>query len=223
MLMLGDARVLLPHVPSSSVDLICTDPPYRTISGGEQGGMRTRPSGMLASNNGKGGFEHNDISFAEYLPDFFRVLRPQAHLYLMINFLNLEEAMREVRSAGFDIHNLLVARKQNATPNRWYMKNCEYVLLCRKGAAFPINDCGAMTCHDWKNPVGQKSHPTEKSVELMQGYILNSSQPDHVVMDPFMGTGATGIAARAAGRRFMGFEIDRNYYLTACKRMRMMP
>jgi DNA modification methylase len=221
MLMLGDARVLLPHVPTGSVDLIVTDPPYRTISGGK-GGSDGRPSGMLKSNDGRI-FAENDIGFEEYLPDFFRVLRPQAHLYLMMNFLNLEEAMRQVRAAGFDIHNLLVARKQNATPNRWYMKNCEYVLLCRKGPAFPIKYCGSMTCHDWTNPVGKKSHPTEKSVELMDFYISNSSQPGHVVMDPFMGTGATGIAARAAGRRFIGFEIDPNYYLTACKRMKVMP
>lgn len=221
MLMLGDARTLLPLVPTGSVDLIVTDPPYRTISGGE-GGSDGRPSGMLKSNDGRI-FAENDISFAEYLPDLFRVLRPQAHLYLMINFLNLEEAMRQVRAAGFDIHNLLVARKQNATPNRWYMKNCEYVLLCRKGRAFQINNCGSMTCHDWTNPVGKKSHPTEKSVELMRGYILNSSQPGAVVMDPFMGTGATGVAAKSGGRRFIGFESHAPYFAEACKRMGVMP
>ncbi len=226
MLILGDSRELLRTVPTGSVDLIVTDPPYPTIGGGnsESGtpGHR-RPSGMLASNNAKGGFEHNDIAFREYLHDLFRVLKDPGHIYLMTNFLNLEEAMAQLRRHGFKLHNLLTAKKQNVTPNRWYMKNAEYVLFARKGAAFPINNMGDAMCHDWTNPVGAKSHPTEKSVELMERYILNSSQPGDVVLDPFMGSGATGIAARRNGRRFIGFEIDPPYFATACKRMGVMP
>ena len=226
MLILGDARTLLRNVPTGSVDLIVTDPPYRTIGGGnsESGtpGHR-RPSGMLASNNSRGGFESNDIDFREYLPEFYRVLRGQAHLYLMVNFLNLEDAMRDLRAAGFDIHNLLIARKQNATPNRWYMKNAEFVLFARKGRAFPISNKGDLMCHDWINPVGSKCHPTEKSVGLMEKYILNSSLPGEVVLDPFMGSGSTGVAAIRTNRRFKGFEIDPAYFTIACKRMRQMP
>ena len=226
MLKLGDARKLLRAMPSASVDLIVTDPPYKTIGGGtgESGtpGHR-RPAGMLASNNAKGGFEHNDIAFKEYMHDCFRVLRDPGHIYIMVNFLNLEEALQQLRLHGFGIHNLLVARKQNATPNRWYMKNCEYTIFARKGPAFPINDCGSMTCHDWVNPVGEKSHPTEKSVDLMKLYILNSSRPGDVVMDPFMGAGSVGVACRETGRKFIGFEIDPEYYATAIKRMRVMP
>jgi DNA modification methylase len=226
MLILGDARALLRTVPTGSVDLICTDPPYRTIGGGnsESGTPgHQRPSGMLASNNSKGGFEHNDIEFREYLHDLYRVLKDPGHIYLMVNFYNLKTAMVEMERHGFKLHNLLVARKQNATPNRWYMKNAEYVIFGRKGAAFPINDCGSMTCHDWTNPVGAKVHPTEKTVELMESYILNSSKPGDVVMDPFMGAGATGVAALKSGRRFIGFESYPEYFTTACKRMRKMP
>lgn len=226
MLILGDARALLRNVPTGSVDLIVTDPPYATIGGGnsESGtpGHR-RPSGMLSSNNSKGGLEFNDIEFREYFHDLYRVLKDPGHIYLMVNFLNLKTAMIEMERHGFKLHNLLVARKQNATPNRWYMKNGEYVIFARKGAAFPINDCGSMTVHDWTNPVGEKIHPNEKSVELMESYILNSSKPGDIVLDPFMGAGATGIAAERTGRRFMGFEIDPKHYLTACKRMRRMP
>jgi DNA modification methylase len=222
-LFLGDARKLLREVPTGMVDLIITDPPYPTISGGS-GPSEThqRPSGMLASNDGKI-FAHNDIKFREYFHDLHRVLKDPGHLYLMVNFLNLEEALAELRRHGFKLHNLLVARKQNATPNRWGMKNCEYVILARKGAAFALNDCGFMTCHDWVNPVGNKTHPTEKSVDLMRTYIENSSQPGQIVLDPFMGTGSTAVAARQSGRSFIGYEIDVTFYQIACNRAGVMP
>lgn len=219
----ADARDLLRSLSSESVDLIVTDPPYRGISGGTgETPNHRRPGGMLIENNGRY-FPVNDIGFDEYMADLYRVLRDPAHMYLMTNVLNLETALVECRRAGFGIHNLLVARKQNATPNRWYMKNAEYVIFARKGRAFSITNKGDMTCHDWTNPVGRKTHPTEKSVELMERYILNSSRPGDLVLDPFMGTGATGIAAIRNGRRFIGAEIDPTYFIRACARMGTMP
>ena len=220
----ADARDILRAMPAESVDCIVTDPPYPTIGGGcgpSEG--HKRPTGMLASNNAKGGFEHNDIRFRDYMHDLFRVLRDPGHIYLMTNFLNLEAALAELRRAGFNIHNLLVARKQNATPNRWYMKNVEYTIFARKGAAFPINDCGSMTCHDWTNPTGRKTHPTEKSVDLMRLYIENSTQPGQVVLDPFAGSGATAVACKMSGRSFVGCESDVTYYRVAMRRIGVMP
>ena len=217
----ADALDVLRGLDGGSVDCIITDPPYPTISGGK-GGTGDRPSGMLAKNDGKI-FEHNSLRARDYMHDLFRVLRDPGHVYVMTNFLNLEETMKQMRMVGFGLHNLLVARKQNATPNRWYMKNVEYTILGRKGAAFQINDCGSMTCHDWTNPVGKKLHETEKSVELMQGYVENSTQPGETVLDPFMGAGATGVACQRVNRNFIGIEIDQTYYSTACDRMGVMP
>jgi DNA modification methylase len=221
---LGDARQLLREIPSGMIDCIITDPPYRVISGGSNEGKvgLHRPGGMLAKNDGKI-FPDNELRFRDYLHDFFRVLRDPGHLYLMVNVLNMEEALSELRRNGFKLHNILAARKQNVTPNRWYMKNVEYVLFARKGAAFPINNPSSTTCHDWTNPVGQKSHPTEKSVELMLQYIENSTKLGEIVLDPFMGSGATGVAAKKSGRSFIGFEKNPEYYLTACQRIGVMP
>lgn len=221
MLIHGDARAALAQMPDQSVDCIVSDPPYRTISGGNRK-TPGRPSGMLSLNDGRV-FEHNDITPAEYLPDLFRVLRDPGHIYLMTNLLNLESMMATMRGTGFGIHNLLVAHKNNAVVNRWYMKDVEYVIFGRRGAAFPINNRGNHTCHDWTNPCGTKTHPTEKSVALMRRYVENSSQPGETVLDPFMGSGATGVACQESGRRFIGIEMQREYYLTACRRMRTLP
>lgn len=213
-----DIRNVLPVMREGSVDCIVTDPPYRTIGGGKGKPGDGSPSGMLASNDTRI-FVDNDLPFHEYMRGLYYVLRDPGHMYLMVNFLNLEVAMQEVRSAGFGIHNLLVARKQNATPNRWGMKNCEYTILARKGRAFALNDCGFKTCHDWTNPVGEKSHPTEKSVDLMANYVMNSTKSGETVFDPFMGTGATGVAAIDLERNFVGVEMNPAYYLTAMERI----
>lgn len=210
---------MLRTLDDASVDVIVTDPPYRTISGGSDATSlaHKRPAGMLAKNDGRI-FAHNDVAFSSYLPDLFRVLKSPGHMYLMLNFLNLEAGLAEVRAAGFEVHNLLIWQKNNATPNRWYMKNVEYVVFARKGPARAINNRGAKTCHAFGNVRG-KTHPTEKPVALMEHYILNSSQPGDVVLDPFMGTGATGVAALKNGRRFIGAEIDPAYFETASKRL----
>lgn len=208
------------HVFIPPVDLIVTDPPYRVISGGVTG--PDRPTGILRSNDSRI-FQHNDIAFADYLPQLYRVLRDPGHLYLMVNFFNLEEALAATRQAGFDIHNLLVWHKNTVTPNRWYMKNCEYVIFARKGKAVSINDCGSKTVHSYTNPTGDRDHPTQKPVDLMRLYIENSSQPGDLVLDPFMGSGSTGVAATACGRRFLGIEMDPKYYAVACRRMGVLP
>lgn len=216
----SDALKVLTTLPDRSIDLVITDPPYRTISGGSgpTPAMHRRPAGMLSKNDGHI-FEYNDVSFSDYLPELYRVMASPAHMYLMVNFLNLEEALAATRNAGFAIHNLLLWQKNTGTPNRWYMKNVEYVIFARKGPARAINDSGSKTCHTFNNVRG-KTHPTEKPVDLMEHYVLNSSLPGDVVLDPFMGTGAVGVAALRNKRRFMGVEIDPKYYAIAEERLR---
>ena len=58
---------------------------------------------------------------------------------------------------------------------------------------------------------------------MMQHYIENSSSPGDLVLDPFMGSGTTGVAAKVTGRRFLGIEVDPVYYAVACRRMGVMP
>ena len=215
-----DAIDALRAMAPSCIDLIVTDPPYRTISGGSgpASHMHRRPAGILSKNDGRI-FEQNDVKFSDYLPELYRVLKDRSHLYLMVNFLNLEEAMAEIRRAGFDIHNLLMWRKNNVTPNRWYMKNGEYTIFARKGKAKAVNNKGSKTIHDFDNIIGNKSHPTEKPVDLMRFYIENSSNAGDTVLDPFMGTGACGVAALVAGRNFYGFEMDKSYFNIANERL----
>jgi site-specific DNA-methyltransferase (adenine-specific) len=214
-----DARDGLAQIKDESIDLIFTDPPYRVISGGNK--YPTAPKGMLSANDGKH-FEHNDIHFTEYVPHLYRVLKPGKHCYIMTNVLNMFELQSVAIMAGFRLHNVLIWKKNTATPNRWYMKNCEYILMFRKGNAVPIRDCGAKTVIDFPI-VKDRDHPTEKPQDLVRYYVENSSDPQDIVLDPFMGVGTTGQVCAITGRKFVGFELDPTYYTKSCIRLGEMP
>ena len=217
----GDAIEFLSNLESNSVDLCVTDPPYRTISGGHNSELckgHYRPGGILSKNDGKI-FEHNDVDHREWMHQVYRVLKPNTDFYCMTNVLNLFDLKEIAESVGFRVHNLLVWRKPNCTPSRWYMKNCEFTLYLYKGKARPINNPGSQMVHEFKNPVGNKLHPTEKPVDLMEFYVANSSKPKDLVLDPFMGAGATGVACMNLDRAFLGCEIDPKYYTIAKERI----
>lgn len=100
------------------------------------------------------------------------------------------------------------------------MKNCEYVLFLRKGKAKWIKDIGgSKTIHQFNNIIGNKSHPTEKPVDLLSFYIQNSSEVEDIVFDPFAGSGSTCVAAKNLGRKYIGVELDKSYFDVAVKRM----
>ncbi len=207
------------NIEDNSIDCIVTDPAYEVISGGAQENKDVqRPGGILSANDGKI-FEHNDIKISQWIGECYRVLKNNTHIYVMTNFLNLEEYMSEIRKAGFDLHNLLIWEKNNATPNRWYMKNCEYIIFARKGAAKPINDCGTKTVISVRNVVN-KIHPTEKPVELIEIFINNSTNPGDIVLDPFGGSMSTILAAIKNGRKGIGFEIDKKYFDIGSERLK---
>jgi len=196
------------------VDLIVTDPPYKVITGGKNGEVG-KPSGILTKNKQ---LMCNIPSFESWLKKSYDILNADSHAYFMTNLLNLNYMLTEITKAGFYIHNLLIWKKNNATPNKWYMKNCEYIIFCKKGKSKFINNCGSKTVHEFNNP-RKKIHPTQKPVELMEMYIENSTSKNQIVLDPFMGSGTTGVACLNLNRNFIGIELDEKYFNIAKDRI----
>ncbi len=238
-----DCLFRLSRLSDECVDMIVTDPPYRIIAGGVtieecKGEMKgimnkrcvsdgTRCSNRWIKKDGsvpaaiKSGrmFSHNDIKFSEWLPQCYRVLKNGTHAYFMINSRNLKKLWTEAEKVGFVFVNLLAWRKNNATPNKYYMQQLEFILMFRKGAARKINDMGTTNCLSVPNIIGNKQHPTEKPVSLMRILIENSSQRGDIVLDPFIGSGTTAIARIQSDRRYIGCEIDTKYYEIATHRI----
>lgn len=193
-LYLGDAREIVATLPKS--DLGCTDPPYLVSKGGFASNLQLEGGfgGWMKDYGNQGDIVDCDIDFSEWLPLAFEALSERSQAYFMTNGRNLKAMQQAAEDAGFRFHTLLVWDKRAALPNKYYQNVTEFGLFMFKGKARTINDPGS------KNLVSifqrdVSTHPTEKPVELMRFWIGNSSRAGDQVLDPFMGSGTTGVAA----------------------------
>lgn len=200
------------------VDLVACDAAYELESGGNTTGvMNGKFSKDRYDNSGK------IVDVTLDWPELMALVSDtidRGHVYIMANNRNIREAMNAGLEAGLKFHNLLVWDKGTATPNRWYMKNCEFIAFLYKGLAKPINNCGDKQLIRCPN-VLNAPHPNQKPTSLMEYFIRNSSVPGDVILDPQMGSGTTGVACAQIGRKFIGIEKEKNYFDLACERIEL--
>lgn len=217
-LILGDSIEVMRDMitKKEKIDLICVDPPYKLTSGGnttqEMGGCFARDeydnSGEIVDCN---------IEWCDFMPLLYEALN-HGHAYVMCNNRHVPNMLNAAADAGFKFHNLLVWDKHSPTPNRWYMKNLEFTGFFYKGKAKFINNCSSKQLIRIPQ-IDITDHPTEKPVMLMRHYIENSTKMGDVVLDSFMGSATTGIAAIKAGRKFIGIEKNEKWFNIAVERM----
>lgn len=214
-LVLGNAiEVLSRH--EGVFDLVASDPPYLLTSGGSGS---TAMSGKFAperyDNSGK---LMEIVGWPDMAGPIFRACRADADAYIMANDKNIFAAHAAFTGAGWKFHNLLNWRKGAPTRNRWYMKDCEYTLYLWKGRARTISQPGSKQSFDCARPK-DAWHRTQKPVELFEHYIVNSTRPGEIVLDPFSGSGTTALAAMRTGRRALGIEIDPETFEKSVERL----
>lgn len=207
---------------NESIDLIVTDPPYKVTPkgcAGNSGGMMIKKEFMQGKI-----FKHNDIKPIDYIPEFYRLLKDGSHCYIMTNHVNLQEMLNVAVDCGFKFIKSLVWNKGNKIMGHYYMSQFEYILFFRKGKGKKINKCGTADILNvpnkkTKDENGKNLHDTEKPVELMKILVENSSQVGELVLDPFVGVGATAIACKELDRQCIGVELDEHYYNIAVNRI----
>lgn len=212
------------------VDCIIIDPPYKITArgnGGNSGGMFQKKE----VNTGKV-FQHNDLEIEDWLPRLYNVLNEQSHCYIMTNNKNITHYLKVIDEMYFNgdkkqkfhfIKNLIWV-KDNKIMGQTYMSQFEYIIMLRKGGHKRINNCGDSDVLMFKNKKmkddnGKTIHDTEKPVDMMELLIKNSTKEGQVVMDCFMGIGATGVACVNTGRKFIGMELEEKYFKVAQERI----
>lgn len=206
-------------------DAVVTDAPYRLTSGGRGSSGDGSMAGIFDPDvYDNSGDLMAIMNWNQMGPPIYRACKPDADAYFMANDKNLFLAQGAFQGAGFRLHNLLVWDKHAPTVNRWYMKHLEYTLYMWKGAARVIAEPGSKQLFKSPRP-SSRVHATQKPVSLMAHYINNSTRPGDLVLDPFMGSGTTLIAAILTGRRAVGIEIDPDMFDVACARVKaaLMP
>lgn len=196
----ADARQILPQLNAESVDLIITDPPYASLDKHRARGTTTRLQ--------RGWFNTipND-EFAGIFAQLYRVLKKNAHLYVFCDDETRRAFIPLAEAAGFTYWKSLVWDKARIGMGYHYRAQHEYILFFEKGKR-PLNDLGVPDVLRVVGARGDDLYPTQKPVDLLTVLLRQSSAPGEIVLDPFAGSGATGIAAQLTGRVFVGIDTE---------------
>lgn len=214
----GDAFRMLCQLPDASVDAIITDPPYS--SGGMVRGDRT--NGVHAKYVNNDSIAGNALSeFAGdsrdsrgylawvtlWLGECLRIAKPGAVAALFSDWRQLPTTTDALQSAGWVWRGIVPWFKPASRPQvgRW-ANACEYVIWGTAGPrSLDLADVGALPGFYQASPPRERDHITQKPLEVMRA-LVRITPPGGVVLDPFMGSGTTGVAAVLEGRKFIGCE-----------------
>jgi DNA modification methylase len=213
---------------------VFTDPPYNVKIQGHVTGNGTKKHPEFAMASG----EMNENQFAGFLTQTFSMLGanadPGAIIYSCMDWRHIGEILTASRSAGWDFLNLCVWVKSNGGMGSFYRSRHELVFVFRNGQAAHVNNVqlgrfGRNRQNVWNYPgantfrrKGQSNsldlHPTVKPIALVADAILDSTKRGDIVLDPYLGSGSTLLAAERTGRRCYAIEIDGHYVDTAIER-----
>lgn len=229
-LYLGESLEMLHQLETGEVDAVVTDPPYS--SGGAFRGDRTvdTKSKYLASGSGNraktqdfGGDARDQRGFhywsALWASEAFRVAKPGAPGLFFTDWRQLPISTDYLQAGGWVWRGIVPWAKKVARPQKGrFAAQCEYVVW---GSAGPMPIDRGVGClpgfYEFAYPA-EREHITQKPVDLMLA-MVEICQPGGLVLDPFVGSGTTGIAAIQSGRRFVGCEQSPQYFDVACRRI----
>lgn len=214
----GDCLEILKKLPDDSVDLVITDPPYEFAAhgGGAFGSKQREYHNELENSDITKGFD------TRILDELVRVMK-KINIYIWCNKEQIKMYLNYFKDFNMD---LLVYCKTNPVPtcNNKYLSDIEYLLFFREKGVKVYGEY--TTKHKYyvmptnKTDKKKYNHPTVKPLEIIENLVINSSQENEIVLDPFMGSGTTGEAIIKNKRKFIGIEIDETYFNTAKERIK---
>ena len=199
-----DAVHWLGTLPAASVDLVITDPAYESLEKHRSRGTTTRLKHSKSSSNDWFDIFPN-ARFEELFREVWRVLKNDTHFYLFCDAETMFVAKPIAEAVGFKFWKPLVWDKKRIGMGYHYRARCEFVLFFEKGKR-RLNNLGTADIIECPRVVN--GFPTEKPTAIASVLIEQSSRPGELVVDPFMGSGSTGVAAIRAGRRFAGNDLS---------------
>jgi len=207
----GDCIELLEKIPEHTVNSIITDPPYFL---------------GMTHNGQKGCFKDLAICkpfYEKLFNEYKRVLKPDGCVYFFCDWRSYA-FYYPIMYGILGVKNMLVWDKKSG-PGNYYSYQHELVMFTTKRHGFNVKGaCGVISDvpsfrSGAKKTNGEKLHSTQKPIELIEKFILHSTNEGDTILDTFMGSGTTGVASINTNRRFIGMELDDKYFGIAKKRL----
>lgn len=212
-----------------SFDMVFADPPYFLSSGG----ISCQSGKVVCVNKGNWDKpttpEAMDSFNLRWLKAVRNHMKENATIWISGTHHNIFSVQQQLLKLGFKILNVITWAKTNPPPNiscRYFTFSTEFIIWARKSAKVPhyfnyqlmkqLNDDKQMT-DVWRLPAIAKwekscgKHPTQKPLGVLTRLLQASTKPNDWVLDPFSGSGTTGIAANLLGRKYLGLEIEEEF------------
>ena len=214
--MQGDCLEMLKTIPDGGVDLVLTDPPYN----------------IARDNNfhtmGRAGIDFGEwdkgADLFSYMVEVRRVLNKNGSFIVFNAWKNLGDIARYAENLGLVTKDMIRLEKSNPMPrnrDRRYITDYECAIwFTMPNAKWVFNrQDDKYQRPKFVHSIDKWLHPTQKSLALMTDLVKIHSNKGDVILDPFMGSGSTGVAAKQLDRNFIGIELDETYFNIAKNRI----
>lgn len=223
----GDALKVLDDLINLNIEIdhIITDPPYNISQDNNFSTMKS--SKRRGVDFGEWDKEFDLVS---WIPKAEKLLKNGGTFIIFNSYRNLTPIINELKKCGLVVKDVLKWIKANPMPrniDRRYVQDTEFAIWAvkpNKPWVFNRPKDKTYLRAEFKTPVvsgnEKLGHPTQKSLKLMKEIIEIHTNKGDSVLDPFMGSGSTGIAALDLGRTFIGVELEKDYFLLASNRLK---
>ena len=219
---LGNCYELIKDIPDKSVDCIYVDVPYLYESGSHGESELSQRIYKYQKKDLQSAGIYDGFDYKIY-DEFLRISK-KVNIFIWCSRLQIVDTLNYFVNKGFK-YNILVWCKTNPTPatNNSWLPDIEYCLVFRDSNT-KLNDGYELKSKWYTSPINQSdkalfNHPTIKPLELVKRHILHSTQENDIVLDCFCGSGTTCVACKETGRRYIGMEIDKEYWKIANNRI----
>ncbi len=239
----GDCIEVLAELPEKSVDLVFADPPYNLqLSQELRRPNRSKVAAVDDSWDKFSNFQDYDHFTHSWLSACKRILKDSGTLWVIGSYHNIFRVGAILQDLEFWILNDVVWIKTNPMPNFRGVRftNAHETLIWAqkiKGEKYTFNHQAMKSINDdlqmrsdWVLPIctgkerlrenGSKIHSTQKPEALLYRILLSSTNPGDIVLDPFFGSGTSGVISKKLGRHYIGIEQDKSYIQIAAERIK---
>ena len=220
----GDCFELIKGIKDNSVDLVVIDPPYEFST--KYISNNSDNKSPLNKRKNKQAAELKLISSGfdlSILDELNRIMK-KINIYIWCSKMQVSKILNYYESKKCNV-DILTWHKTNPAPacNNNYLSDTEYLIFAREKGV-KMYGCYETKRKYYVTPTNVKDkklykHPTIKPLHIIENLIINSSLENDIVLDCFMGSGTTGAACKKLNRKFIGIELDKDYFEIARNRI----